>query len=88
MDFAGAIKGEAVEVYPGLETGLPIPVHTENRSSGRAPSRRDVPEGPLGEFPGYYASEAGLPSPVMEVRAVHYRNNPILSSIRRSCSIP
>lgn len=34
-------------------------------------------EGPIGEFTGYYAGEP-KPCPVMEVTAVHYRNNPIL----------
>ena len=76
-DFAGAIKGEAVEVYPGPETGLPIPVHTEIVLEGALLPDVTLPEGPFGEFTGYYASEA-RPSPVMEVRAVHYRNDPIL----------
>jgi len=76
-DFAGAIKGEAVEVHPGPETGLPIPVHTEIVLEGVLPPGETLPEGPFGEFTGYYASEA-RPSPVMEVSAIHYRNDPIL----------
>ena len=76
-DFAGAIKGEGVEVYPGPETGLPIPVHTEIVLEGMLLLGVTLPEGPFGEFTGYYASEA-RPSPVMEVRAIHYRNDPIL----------
>ena len=36
-----------------------------------------LPEGPFGEFTGYYASEA-RPAPVMEVTAVHHRDDPIL----------
>ena len=76
-DFAGAIKGEAVEVYPGPETGLPIPVHTEIVLEGELLPDVTLPEGPFGEFTGYYASEP-RPSPVMEVRAVYYRNDPIL----------
>ena len=76
-DFAGAIKGEAVEVYPGPQTGLPIPVHTEIVLEGELLPDVTLPEGPFGEFTGYYASEA-RPSPVMEVQAIHYRNDPIL----------
>jgi 4-hydroxy-3-polyprenylbenzoate decarboxylase len=76
-DFAGAIKGEAVEVYPGPETGLPIPVHTEIVLEGALLPDVTLPEGPFGEFTGYYASEA-RPSPVMEVAAIHHRNDPIL----------
>jgi 4-hydroxy-3-polyprenylbenzoate decarboxylase len=76
-DFAGAIKGEAVEIYPGPETGLPIPAHAEIILEGTLPPGVTVPEGPFGEFTGYYASEA-RPSPLMEVSAIHYRNDPIL----------
>src|SRR6516225_8782114 len=57
-DFAGAIKGEAVEVYPGPATGLPIPVHSEIVLEGMLPFDITLPEGPFGEFTGYYASEA------------------------------
>ncbi len=36
-------------------------------------------EGPFGEFPGYYGRpEAGCP--LVEITAVHYRNNPILTN--------
>jgi UbiD family decarboxylase len=76
-DFAGAIKGQPVEVYPGPQTGLPIPVHTEIVLEGVLPPGVTLPEGPFGEFTGYYASEA-RPAPVMEVSAIHYRNDPIL----------
>jgi UbiD family decarboxylase len=34
-------------------------------------------EGPFGEFTGYYAAEK-RPCPVMDVKAIHYRTNPIL----------
>jgi 4-hydroxy-3-polyprenylbenzoate decarboxylase len=36
-------------------------------------------EGPFGEFPGYYGRpEAGCP--LVEITAIHYRNNPILTN--------
>jgi 4-hydroxy-3-polyprenylbenzoate decarboxylase len=44
-EFAGAIKGEAVEVYPGPETGLPIPVHTEIVLEGVLLPGVTLPEG-------------------------------------------
>jgi len=40
-------------------------------------SEATLPEGPFGEFTGYYAA-AARPGPVMEVTAIHYRNDPIL----------
>jgi 4-hydroxy-3-polyprenylbenzoate decarboxylase len=34
-------------------------------------------EGPFGEWPGYYASD-GRPEPVLQVKAIYHRNNPII----------
>jgi UbiD family decarboxylase len=78
-EFAGAIKGAPVEVHPGPRTGLPIPAHAEIVLEGELlpMSEATLPEGPFGEFTGYYAWEA-RPAPVMEVTAVHYRSDPIL----------
>ena len=77
--FAGAIKRRAVEVHDGPLTGLPLPARAEIILEGYLvpPSQFTLPEGPFGEFTGYYASEA-RPAPVMEVEAMHYRNQPIL----------
>jgi UbiD family decarboxylase len=75
--FAGAIKGAPIEVYAGPLTSLPLPAHAEIVFEGELPPQTTLPEGPFGEFTGYYASEA-RPAPVMEVRAVYHRNDPIL----------
>jgi UbiD family decarboxylase len=40
-------------------------------------SQEMLSEGPFGEFTGYYAGDK-RPCPVMEVRAIHFRNDPIL----------
>jgi UbiD family decarboxylase len=78
-EFAGAIKGAPIEVYPGPQTGLPIPARAEIVFEGQLlpMSEMSLPEGPFGEFTGYYASEA-RPAPIMEVTAVYHRNDPIL----------
>src|SRR5262249_57087319 len=67
-EFAGAIKGAPIEVYPGPLTGLPIPAHAEILLEGHLlpMSESALPAGPFGEFTGYYASEA-RPAPVMQV---------------------
>jgi UbiD family decarboxylase len=75
--FAGAIKSAPIEIYPGPLTGLPLPAHAEIVFEGELPPQATLPEGPFGEFTGYYASEA-RPAPVMEVRAIYHRNDPIL----------
>jgi len=76
-EFAGAIKGAPIEVFPGPLTGLPIPAHAEIVFEGHLPPQATLPEGPFGEFTGYYASEA-RPAPVMEVAATYHRDDPIL----------
>ncbi len=78
-DFAGAIKGAPIEVCAGPQTGLPIPIFSEIVFEGRLlpTSEATLPEGPFGEFTGYYAA-AARPGPVMEVTAIHHRDDPIL----------
>jgi 4-hydroxy-3-polyprenylbenzoate decarboxylase len=78
-DFAGAIKGSAVEVMPGPVTGLPVPASAEIILEGELlpMNKLTLPEGPFGEFTGYYAADK-RPSPVMEVKAIHHRDDPIL----------
>jgi UbiD family decarboxylase len=78
-DFAGAIKGEPIEIIRGPHTGLPIPAHAEIILEGKLlpPSEVTLPEGPFGEFTGYYAADT-RPGPVMDVEAVFYRDDPIL----------
>jgi UbiD family decarboxylase len=78
-EFAGAIRGAPVEVHPGPQTGLPLPAHAEIVLEGHLLPMSDttLPEGPFGEFTGYYAAEA-RPAPVMQVTGIFHRNDPIL----------
>jgi 4-hydroxy-3-polyprenylbenzoate decarboxylase len=78
-DFAGAIRGAPIEVAPGPLTNLPLPARAEIILEGELlPSSQEMlPEGPFGEFTGYYASDK-RPCPVMDVKAIHFRNDPIL----------
>jgi len=78
-DFAGAIKGAPIEVFAGPATSLPLPAHAEIILEGELlpPSQETLPEGPFGEFTGYYAADK-RPCPAMVVTALHHRNDPIL----------
>ncbi len=95
LEFAGAIRGAPVEIHPGPKTGLPIPAHSEIVLEGlfQPPTGESLMEGPFGEFTGYYASEK-RPLPVMQITAVHYRNDPILLGSpplkppRHHCGLP
>jgi len=75
-DYVGGLKGQAVDILHGDYTGLPIPAHSELVLEGEISSEM-CPEGPFGEWPGYYASGERTEF-VTTIHRVHYRNNPIM----------
>lgn len=80
-DYAGGIKGEPIEVIEGRYTGLPLPATAEIVIEGECHPGERVDEGPFGEWHGYYGNVGlqTMPEPVVRVKAVHYRNNPVLT---------
>ncbi len=78
-EFAGGIAGEPIEVFKSDVTGLILPAHAEIIIEGFAYPDQSAPEGPFGEFQGYYGRPGG-PTPYIEIKAIRYRNNPILMS--------
>jgi 4-hydroxy-3-polyprenylbenzoate decarboxylase len=78
-DFAGAIRGAPIEVLSGPLTSLPLPARAEIILEGEIlpSSQESLLEGPFGEFTGYYAADK-RPCPVMEVKGIHFRDDPIL----------
>jgi UbiD family decarboxylase len=79
LEVAGYLHGSPYPVIPGPVTGLPIPAHGEIALEGYIPppSERMAPEGPFGEWTGYYA-HGRRPETVVEVQAIYHRDNPIL----------
>lgn len=75
-NLIGSISGEPVEVIEEEITGLPIPAGSEIVLAGWCPPDKMRTEGPFGEWTGYYAQTG--PAPVVEVKRVYYRNNPII----------
>jgi 4-hydroxy-3-polyprenylbenzoate decarboxylase len=80
-DYAGGFKGEPIDVVPGEHTGIPIPAQAEIALEGEAVPGDMREEGPFGEWTGYYGS-GGRPEPVIRVKSVYYRDNPILCCAR------
>lgn len=78
-DYAGGIKGEAIEVITGETTDLPIPARAEIVIEGQylSPDEAMIPEGPLGEWMGYYASGQEMRPPV-QVTSIMHRDDPII----------
>ena len=79
LDVAGGIMGRGIELTEAEYVSLPIPAHAELVVEGLVHPEPRAPEGPLGEFTGYYGRERS-PQPVMEVKAVHHRRSPILTA--------
>ncbi len=86
-DFTGGVKGEPLEVFEGAG-GLLLPARAEIIIEGECRPGEMVDEGPFGEFHGYYANLGMKPvkEPLVHVKRVLYRNNPILTCA--SPSIP
>jgi len=76
-EIVGGMRGKPVEVIKGPVTGLPIPANAEIVLEGFVQPGNERTEGPFGEWTGYYASDV-RPEPVLDVKAVYYRNDPIL----------
>jgi 4-hydroxy-3-polyprenylbenzoate decarboxylase len=79
FDVAGGIMGHAVELTDAEYVRLPIPANAELVIEGVLYPGDLEPEGPLGEFTGYYGRERS-PQPVIEVKALHSRRSPILTA--------
>ncbi|MGE0653157.1 MAG: UbiD family decarboxylase [Alphaproteobacteria bacterium] len=79
FDMAGARIGRPIKIVRGRLTDLPIPADAEVAFEGFMPpvAEERAPEGPFGEWPGYYASDIRTET-VLRVGATYYRDDPIL----------
>lgn len=76
-DYVGGLRGEPMEVIIDPHTGLPIPARSELVVVGHIRPDDVRPEGPFGEWTGYYGG--GVQDlPTVEVKAVYFRNDPIM----------
>lgn len=79
LAIAGALRGEPVPVSKGVTVDVAIPFHAEIVIEGYLPPHTRQAEGPLAEFHGYYGEL--WESPVFEVTAVCFRDQPIFQTI-------
>ncbi len=80
-DFTGWLKGEPVRVVKGEVTDLPIPATAELVIEGEIPPLKGGEpgkEGRFGEWTGYYAGTKGVVVPVMTVKSIFHRDDPII----------
>jgi UbiD family decarboxylase len=79
LDMAGGVMGAPVELTKAELVDLPIPAHAEIVIEGLLHPGDFEAEGPLGEFTGYYGG-ARSPQPVIEIKAIHHRRDPIVTA--------
>ncbi len=78
VDLAGALLGEPVELVKCETVDLAVPANSEIVIEGEVFPHDRMEEGPFGEFTGYMAGERA-PRPVVRVKAITHRKNPILT---------
>ena len=78
-EFAGGINGAPIEVFKSDVTNLILPAHAEIIVEGFAYPDKTAPEGPFGEFTGYYGRPGGA-TPYIDIKTIRYRDNPIVTS--------
>ncbi len=78
LNYMGAIQGEPVPVVAGRVTGLPIPAGSEIAVEGFIYPGKTRPEGPFGEWTGYYAGGV-VERPFLTPDVLYYRNGAILT---------
>jgi UbiD family decarboxylase len=79
FDAAGYFHKSPYPVVLSPRTGIPMPATAEIVIEGHMPSPDQalLPEGPFGEWTGYYAHGRGPETPI-EVTAIYHRNDPII----------
>jgi 4-hydroxy-3-polyprenylbenzoate decarboxylase len=75
-DFAGGVLQQPVQVVETPRWRLPVPAAAELVIEGEIPPDERHPEGPFGEWTGYYAAPEAE-QPVIKVSALLHRDDPI-----------
>jgi 4-hydroxy-3-polyprenylbenzoate decarboxylase len=76
LSMAGALINEPIEVVKCETVDLEVPADSEIVLEGYVDPNKTRPEGPFGEYIGYYAG--GIQErPVFDVKCITYRNDPI-----------
>jgi 4-hydroxy-3-polyprenylbenzoate decarboxylase len=79
-EWTGAIRGDAYPVVNLPITGLPVPASAEIVLEGFIHHDKMAPEGPFGEWTGYYGGRRAA-EPVLTVEALYHRDDPIMLGV-------
>lgn len=80
-DFTGAIHGRPVEVVRGHLTDLPVPALAEIVLEGEIPPPSEMEKREDGLFGEWSRSYNSAPHPVMRVKSIMYRDDPIMLGV-------
>lgn len=80
VDFAGALQASPVQLVKCETSDLLVPADAEVVIEGEALPDATLPEAPFGEYTGYRVTgqKGGV---AVRIKAVTYRNNPIITSV-------
>jgi phenylphosphate carboxylase beta subunit len=76
-DLAGSIRGKPIEVVKCETNDLIVPAGAEIIVEGEVDANEFKPEGPFGEYTGYYSGVGTEQRNFIKVNCVTHRNNPI-----------
>ncbi|MEE8472850.1 MAG: UbiD family decarboxylase [Dehalococcoidia bacterium] len=79
-DFAGALRQKPVELVKCETSDLMVPANSEIVIEGEIMPDQTAPEAPFGEYPGY-RTEGAKHGALCRVKAITFRNDPILTMI-------
>lgn len=77
-EVVGGLRNEPIDLVKCETSDLMVPAHAEIVIEGEIPPDIIVPDGPFGEYPGY-RSGTMAEGIAFRVKAITYRNNPILT---------
>ena len=79
VDITGGMRGEPVELVKCETVDLEVPATSEIVIEGEVRPHDEMEEGPFAEYTGYMVTLKS-PRPVIRVKAVTHRNDPILAT--------
>jgi UbiD family decarboxylase len=80
-DFTGAVHGKPVEIVRGHLTDLPIPARAEIVLEGEIPPPSEMENRDDGKFGEWNRTYNSAPHPVMRVKSILYRDDPIILGV-------
>ncbi|GEA18016.1 decarboxylase [Moorella sp. E306M] len=80
LEIAGAIRGEHLQLTKCVTIDAEVPAWAEIVLEGYIDPEDDAPEGPFGDFMGYYVPRGE--NPTIHLTAITHRENPVFQGIR------